>query len=110
VKRLCSRTTNSRIEKGGSDATKMKKHSLPWSQHREKRVERGKRKQKKIKKSVWLKTQQTMEPGPATHSLKRDQDEWANEWDELAKEERMAKKLRKGDVSLESFDKEFMSL
>lgn len=33
-----------------------------------------------------------------------------NDWEELAREERMAKKVRRGDVSQGNFDKEFAGL
>jgi ATP-dependent RNA helicase DDX55/SPB4 len=101
--------------KGKRSSVKESKPGLSWSHQHEKRVEREKRKEKKGKKKTWLKTQQSTQPGPAepiTVNSKRARTDQAeeDEWEELAREERMAKKLRKGDVSLEAFDKEVMSL
>jgi ATP-dependent RNA helicase DDX55/SPB4 len=105
-------------EKRKRSSVKERKPGLSWSHQHEKREEREKRKEKKGKKKTWLKTQPSTQPGPAgpaepiTINSKRVQTDQAeeDEWEELAREERMAKKLRKGDVSLEAFDKEFMSL
>lgn len=43
--------------------------------------------------------------GESTHS-----DDEEDDWDELAREERMAKKLKKGEVSQREFDVEFADL
>jgi ATP-dependent RNA helicase DDX55/SPB4 len=39
-----------------------------------------------------------------------DADDEGDDWEELAREEKMAKKMRKGDISREAFDEEFLSL
>jgi len=87
---------------------------LPWSHHQEKKEERGRRKEKNSRRKVWLKTQKDVEPGRVETSLQGSKRERTShsedEWEELAREERMAKKLRKGDVSQEMFEKEFLSL
>ncbi|KAJ7494531.1 hypothetical protein B0H11DRAFT_2227939 [Mycena galericulata] len=57
----------------------------------------------------WLKTQATTAvPAKQEHGEHGDQvpDE-GDDWEELAREERMAKKMRKGDVSQKAFDAEF---
>ena len=40
----------------------------------------------------------------------RDETEDDDDWDDLAREERMAKKVRKGEVSQKAFDAEFGDL
>lgn len=80
--------------------------------------EKDVRREKKQRKKKWLKTHATTEPAEVNQSLKRprspasgdasSQDE--DDWDQLAAEERMAKKVRKGDVSQKSFDAEFGDL
>ena len=93
-----------------------KKVNVSWSNKTLKKEVRDKRKEKKAKRKQWLKSQQ---PGPSSSTpavpQKRglevddenedDEDDWA----ELAREERMAKKVKKGEIAQLEFDAEFMS-
>ena len=78
-----------------------KKKNSAWSEKVVAKEERDKRREKKVKKRVWLKTK----TGESTQSVEQanfeDLDE---EWEELAKEERMAKKRKKGLVTSEDDD------
>ena len=80
--------------------------------------EKDARREKRERKRRWLKTYATHESTEAHQSLKRlrspasgngsSQDD--DDWEQLAAEERMAKKVRQGDVSQELFDAEFGDL
>lgn len=76
-----------------------------------KKEEREKRREKKGKKRKWLKTQVTEDAkqkdgGHGDGALGEAVDA-GDDWEEMAREERMAKKMRKGDVSQKAFDAEF---
>lgn len=93
----------------------------------ERREERDKRKEKKGRKREWQKAQQlvlskdvdsgtpkkTALETSATVGSKRMEREEADEdgdWEELAREERLAKKVKRGAVDSKAFDEEFSSL
>ncbi|TFK43507.1 DEAD-domain-containing protein [Crucibulum laeve] len=106
-------------EERKGDRVERKKLNAAWSDRSSKKEEREKRKDQRIRKKKWLKAQATTVVGDTKeeYSLKRarpddldisDGDE--DDWEELAKEERMAKKLRKGEVSKKEFDAEFGDL
>ncbi|KAF5390553.1 hypothetical protein D9757_002771 [Collybiopsis confluens] len=87
-----------------------KKANAPWSVKTDKREEREIKKEKRKKKKQWLK----MQPSDnIQRDRKRTREEEATEeedWSEMAREERLAKKVRKGDVSQKTFDVEFGDL
>ena len=74
------------------------------------------RREKRRKKKRWLKTQVMAEFVETNQSLKRPRSlasgnaSSQNDWEQIAAEERMAKKVRKGDVSQKLFDSEFSNL
>lgn len=76
-----------------------------------------KRKEKKVAKQKWLRTNK-QETGKASEmSAKRLRDEGEgdpsdedDDWDELAREERMAKKMKRGEITQKDFDAEFTDL
>lgn len=88
----------------------------------ERAEQRVKRKEKKVAKAKWLRANADGmdvdgEAAPAdgapskrTRSAESEQDDDGDDWDELAREERMAKKLKKGEVSQKQFDAEFGDL
>jgi ATP-dependent RNA helicase DDX55/SPB4 len=93
-----------------------KKKNAAWSEKLGKRQEKEKRRGKRIVKKNWLKSQEVHAMGSESLLGKRqrngsnedtdapnDNDDWA----ELAHEEKMAKRLRKGDISQKDFDAEF---
>jgi len=85
-----------------------RKLNTAWSAKVEKKEERELRKAKKSRKRKWLEAQGT---GEAESQKKVPEDvsvdEESDSWEELAREERMAKKVRKGVVDQKMFDAEF---
>ena len=77
-------------------------------------VDGVKKREKKDKKREWLKQDRTetavgeKRGRPERANTEGDVDE--DDWDELAREERMAKKVKKGLVSQDAFDGEFGEL
>jgi ATP-dependent RNA helicase DDX55/SPB4 len=78
-----------------------RKANSAWSKHTERKEEKVLRKEKRIRKRKWLKS--TGENVPGTSNHEEDQDDWQ----ELAREERMAKKVKKGEIDQHAFDAEF---
>lgn len=119
VKRVAvtSKMNNSHQE---ASNTKGKKKKAAWSAQTERKEGRQKRQEKRMLKKSWLTLHKTASiSGSDTKSTrKRDRDEVgnddsdldANEWVELAREEKMAKRLRKGKISQREFDAEFGAL
>jgi len=105
-------------QKNKAERLAKKKSNTAWSSQTLKRETRDKRKEKKTKRKQWLKSQQSQPSSFASASVvpqKRgleaevegecSEDDWA----ELAREERMAKKVKKGDITQLEFDAEFVS-
>lgn len=104
-------------EKRNTGRAAKKQQNAAWSDQVARREEKDKRKEKKDRKKKWLKSQTS-----ATHeiaagsdqSLKRGRiptdDDEGDDWHELAKEERMAKKVRRGNVTQGAFDVQFADL
>lgn len=88
-----------------------KKANLAWSDKVSRQGDRDIQKEKKTRKKKWLKTQEEKDAEEA-NPLKRarsedegsDKGEAEGDWAEMAKEERIAKKVRKPDMA---FDVEF---
>ncbi|KAJ7168354.1 DEAD-domain-containing protein [Mycena crocata] len=99
-------------EKRRAERAEKQKVNQAWSDKVVKKEEREKRREKKGKKRKWLKTQvvtqDTEEKKDGEHGDETVDD--GDDWEELAREERMAKKMRKGDVSKKAFDAEFADL
>ncbi|KAF9791195.1 DEAD-domain-containing protein [Thelephora terrestris] len=100
-------------EKSRADRLAKGRVNAAWSSQTFRKETRDKRKEKKAKKRQWLKSQQ---PQPSSSALvvpqKRglevdDDDDSEGDWAELAREERMAKKVKKGQMSRMEFDAEF---
>ncbi|KAJ3752135.1 DEAD-domain-containing protein [Lentinula raphanica] len=89
--------------------TEQKKANAPWSSKVKKQEEREVRKEKKKRKRQWLKTHATSgdTPDDSKHSHEESDE---GDWLEIAREERMAKKLRRGEISKKTFDAEFGDL
>ena len=88
-----------------------------WSDQKARKVEREKRKEKKEKKKAWQKANpvpvKKTDADSATNSKRKQSDDGSDsedDWDELAREERMAKKVKKGEVDSKAFDQEFSGL
>jgi ATP-dependent RNA helicase DDX55/SPB4 len=97
-----------------------KKKNAAWSEKLGKRQEKEKRRGKRISKKNWLKSQEVVPAMGSERLLGKRQRNSSNEdtdapndnddWAELAHEEKMAKRLRKGDISQKDFDTEFGGL
>ncbi|KAJ8472381.1 hypothetical protein ONZ45_g16672 [Pleurotus djamor] len=95
-----------------SRAQKKKKNEA-WSSQVTKKEEKDKRKEKRQRKKKWLQTHaqaQLPGEGPIDSTKKRsasESDEESDDWAEIAKEERMVKKLKRGNITQAAFDAEF---
>lgn len=68
------------------------------------------RKEKKARKRKWLKTQSSSGPAKVQIGTVASEGDDDDDWDDLAREERMAKKVRTGDISQKTFNAEFTDL
>lgn len=106
-------------QKNRAERVAKKKANVAWSDQTLRKEARDQRKEKKAKKKQWVKSQQSHQPQPSSSTSaipqKRglevdDEDEDdEDDWAELAREERMAKKVKKGAVTQLEFDAEFIS-
>ena len=108
-------------KKNKAERLAKQKANAAWSSQTLKRETRDKRKEKKVKRKQWLKSQQ-LQPSPSASAVPQkrglvvddgDEDEDEDEeddWAELAREERMAKKAKKGEITQVEFDSEFMHM
>ncbi|OAX43473.1 DEAD-domain-containing protein [Rhizopogon vinicolor AM-OR11-026] len=91
-----------------------RKRNAAWSQKVESREDKDKRRTKKERKKQWLKSQTgdsgNVNGAPETDRAKSEESGGEDDWHELAREERTAKKLRKGTVTQKEFDEEFGDL
>jgi ATP-dependent RNA helicase DDX55/SPB4 len=96
-------------------ADKKQKNSA-WSEKIKRQEERGKRREKRKIKAKRIKSQESSASAANTdNQLKRqasemDPDHDEDDWAEIAREEKLAKRVRKGIVSQEEFDCEFGDL
>ncbi|KAG5350176.1 hypothetical protein C0989_012384 [Termitomyces sp. Mn162] len=95
-----------------------KKANAAWSAQTQKKEVKELRKEKRLRKKKWLQSQARARVAselPDGSSLKRGREDEesvnshgnGDEWDELAREERMAKKVKKGVINQRAFDAEF---
>lgn len=93
-----------------------KRKNAAWSKEADKKTEKDRRKEKKLRKREWLKSHKTAEETGQSDSVagpkggKAESDADVDDWDELAREERMAKKVKKGVIDSKAFDEEFVGL
>lgn len=92
-----------------------RKANAAWSNQTLKKETRDKRKEKKAKKKQWLKSQQSQSPPsgsvvPQKRELDTDNEDRGveDDWAELAREERMAKRVKRGEMTQAEFDAEFV--
>ena len=103
-------------QKNKAERLVKQKANVAWSSQTLKRETRDKRKVKKVKRKQWLKSQQP-QPSPSASAVPQkrgleaddEEEEEEDDWAELAREERMAKKAKKGEITQVEFDAEFMS-
>lgn len=120
AKRLAAAAEQTRSTAEGAERKaerlEQKKANAAWSNKLTRKEEQLKRKEKKDRKRKWQKEHQ--EPvaigGSATKKRGSEEDgsdvDDGDDWEELAREERMAKKVKRGAVSQEVFDGEFGGL
>ncbi|KIK48884.1 hypothetical protein CY34DRAFT_797675 [Suillus luteus UH-Slu-Lm8-n1] len=91
-----------------------RKRNAAWSQQADDKEDKDKRRTQKARKRQWLKSQNIVSGDSKgalqTSRAKVEESGGEDDWDELAREERLAKKLRKGTVSQTEFDQEFGDL
>ncbi|KAK0468378.1 DEAD-domain-containing protein [Desarmillaria tabescens] len=80
-----------------------KKAQAAWSNKAVKHEEKERRREKRTKKKQWEKAQENEKKRQRQAEDEKEDDE---DWAELAKEERMAKKVKRGDVAQKDFDME----
>ncbi|KAI0065425.1 DEAD-domain-containing protein [Artomyces pyxidatus] len=91
------------------------KKTISWSDKISKKEEREKRRDKKDRKKKWLTSGKTEEQAETLKRAREDrhedeESEAGDDWAELAREERLAKKLKKGSVTQAQFDEAFGGL
>lgn len=91
-----------------------RKRNAAWSQQADDKEDKDKRRTQKARKRQWLKSQNVVSGDSKgalqTSRARVEESGGEDDWDELAREERLAKKLRKGTVSQNEFDQEFGDL
>ena len=113
---VTSKMNNSHQEASNKEG---KKKNAAWSAQKDRKEERQKRQEKRILKKSRLTLQKAASTSGSDIKSTRKRD-WgevdndddldADEWIELAREEKMAKRLRKGKISQREFDAEFGAL
>jgi ATP-dependent RNA helicase DDX55/SPB4 len=86
-----------------------KRKNAAWSDKATRQQMRELRKEKRKRKKAWLKSNET----PSTAKGREQEGETSDngdDWEELAEEERMAKKVRAGKMNKKDFDKMFVDL
>ena len=100
------------IQRRKEDRAEKQKANSAWSNQTRRKEERDKRRDKKDLKKRWQKAQAAA--GVEAVGTKRgaaDADDGSgDDWDDLAREERMAKRVKKGHMSQSEFDAQFVDL
>ncbi|KAG5641593.1 hypothetical protein DXG03_004676 [Asterophora parasitica] len=99
-------------EKRRAARAEQKKANSAWSVQAQKKEDKELRKEKRSRKRKWLKAQAASTTAGDTQMKNEEKEESAgnddgDDWEELAREERMAKKVKRGDVKQKAFDAEF---
>jgi len=101
-----------------SDRVEKKKKNAAWSEKLDKKQEKERRRDKRKLKKKWIKLQAAHSVQAADDQVigkrRRDNvddamedDDGTDDWAELAREEKMAKRVRQGTISQKQFDAEF---
>ncbi|KAG2088496.1 DEAD-domain-containing protein [Suillus discolor] len=114
AKRVEENSKKAAVKHDSETRAAKRKRNVAWSQQADDKNDKDKRRTQKARKKQWLKSQNvvsgdlkgTLQTGRA----KPEESGGEDDWDELAREERLAKKLRKGAVSQKEFDQEFGDL
>ena len=86
---------------------RQKQKNESWSKQNAKKQEKSKKKEKRNMNRQRLKLQANQSED--SKAVKRHAEE-GGDWDDLAREERMMKKVKRGEVASEDFDREFGGL
>ncbi|KAJ3785476.1 DEAD-domain-containing protein [Lentinula aff. detonsa] len=97
-------------EQRRAQRAEQKNANVPWSSKIKKQEEREVRKEKKKRKRQWLKAQAPSGDAQIDSKCTEEEDDDDDDWLEIAREERMAKKMRKGEISKKTFNAEFGDL
>ena len=102
---------DSSLQREGTNAQSVVKKpaNLAWSHQATKRDLKQLRKDKKERKRKWLKSQSEVSP-QAESEARKTSEVGQHDLDEFAREERMAKKVRRGRITQAAFDDEFQTL
>jgi len=104
------------LQKAKLHRAEMKKRTAPWSKETNRKEEREKRREKKVRKRKWLDANApTSKEGGEDVEMKTEtaddnSDGGGDDWEEMQREERMAKKVKRGAVTQKAFDAEFGGL
>ncbi|RPD66339.1 DEAD-domain-containing protein [Lentinus tigrinus ALCF2SS1-7] len=102
------------IRRRKEERAEKQKTNTAWSDKMKKREGREKRREKKDRKKKWQKTQTATDAEVGTkrgrEGAGESGDDEEDDWEALAREERMAKRVKKGQVSQGEFDAEFADL
>ncbi|KAH9945937.1 DEAD-domain-containing protein [Epithele typhae] len=102
------------IERRRAARVEKRKANTAWSSQSRRQEEREKRRDKKDRKKRWQKTQTS--PGSESAEVKRGEgvppsgSDEGDDWEDLAREERAAKRVKQGHLSQTEFDAEFADL
>ncbi|CAG8500563.1 6557_t:CDS:10 [Ambispora leptoticha] len=101
------------ITTGTNDGKRNRKNNMPWSEKQMAKERKIKRKLKKERKREYLKKQKMDEVKSGNNNSsgqidnsEDDELEMEAEWEELQREERLAKKVRRGQMNEDEFEKE----
>ncbi|TFL00460.1 ATP-dependent rRNA helicase spb4 [Pterulicium gracile] len=103
-------------EKRHKDRAQQKKVNAAWSDKTSHKELKEKRREKRISKAKWVRANPPKGAGAGEKRSRSDSEEGeggeedGDDWDDLAKEERMAKKVRKGHATQKDFDLAFGDL
>ncbi|KAI6113657.1 DEAD-domain-containing protein [Pisolithus croceorrhizus] len=106
--------TNEKEREAAEARSTKRKRNTAWSHQAEAKEKKETRKLKKERKRQWLKAQAAGTVGcialteQNSHETESDGDR--DDWEELLKEERMAKKVRRGEAKQKEFDEIFSGL
>jgi ATP-dependent RNA helicase DDX55/SPB4 len=98
------------IEKRKKEKADKKRANIAWSEKIKKREVKELRKEKRVSKQKWLRATAVQGAGEKRERSEDEVDDDGEDWDDLAREERMAKKVKKGHAAQADFDMEFADL
>ena len=99
------------IERRKDARAEKEKLNAAWSDKTRKKEEREKRRDKKDRKKKWQISQaSSVETAGTKRGADDEGDGSGDDWEDLAREERMAKRVKKGHLSQRDFDAEFADL